>query len=54
MTVKAKISEADVTKVAPGLPTYFTLLGDSDTRYIGTLRAIEPGPVSTASTSTSL
>ncbi len=46
MTVKAKISEADVTRVRPGLPTYFTLLGDSDTRYYGKLRAIEPGPVS--------
>ena len=45
MTVKAKISEADVTRVKPGLPTYFTLLGDSDTRYYGKLRAIEPGPV---------
>ncbi|MFH1029183.1 MAG: macrolide transporter subunit MacA [Pseudomonadota bacterium] len=45
MTVKAKISEADVTRVKPGLQTYFTLLGDADTRYYGTLRAIEPGPV---------
>ena len=53
MTVKAKISEADVMKVTPGLPTYFTLLGDSDTRYYGKLRAVEPGPVSTGSTSTS-
>ena len=57
MTVKAKISEADVTRVKPGLQTYFTLLGDADTRYYGTLRAIEPGPVTsstgTGSTSTS-
>jgi macrolide-specific efflux system membrane fusion protein len=52
MTVKAKISEADVTRVKPGLPTYFTLLGDSDTRYYGKLRAIEPSPVSNG-TSTS-
>ncbi|MGB9081435.1 MAG: macrolide transporter subunit MacA [Desulfuromonadaceae bacterium] len=52
MTVKAKISEADVTRVKPGLQTYFTLLGDADTRYYGTLRAIEPGPVS-SSTGTS-
>jgi macrolide-specific efflux system membrane fusion protein len=52
MTVKAKISEADVTRVKPGLPTYFTLLGDSDTRYYGKLRAIEPGPVSTGTTTT--
>jgi macrolide-specific efflux system membrane fusion protein len=50
MTVKAKISEADVTKVTPGLPTYFTLLGDSDTRYHGKLRAIEPGPVGSTTT----
>ena len=50
MTVKAKISEADVTRVKPGLPTYFTLLGDSDTRYYGKLRAIEPGPVSNGTT----
>jgi len=50
MTVKAKISEADVTRVKPGLPAYFTLLGDSDTRYYGTLRAIEPGPVSSGAT----
>lgn len=51
MTVKAKISEADVTRVKPGLPTYFTLLGDSDTRYYSKLRAIEPGPVNGTSTS---
>jgi len=52
MTVKAKISEADVTRVKPGLPTYFTLLGDSDTRYYGKLRAIEPGPVSNNTSTT--
>jgi len=53
MTVKAKISEADVTRVKPGLPTYFTLLGDSDTRYYSKLRAIEPGPVNGTSTNSS-
>ena len=52
MTVKAKISEADVTRVKPGLTTYFTLLGDSDIRYYGKLRAIEPGPVSTSTNGT--
>jgi len=51
MTVKAKISEADVVRVKPGMNTYFTLLGDSDTRYYGTLRAIEPGPVSSGTSS---
>jgi membrane fusion protein, macrolide-specific efflux system len=50
MTVKTKISEADVTRVKPGLPTYFTLLGDNDTRYYGKLRTIEPGPVSNGTT----
>lgn len=53
MTVKAKISEADVTRVKPGLQVYFTLLGDSDTRYYGKLRAIEPGPVSSGTSSSS-
>jgi len=48
ITVRAKISEADVTRVKPGQRVYFTLLGDADTRYYGTLRAIEPGPVSTS------
>lgn len=53
MTVKAKISEADVTRVKPGLATNFTLLGDSDTRYYGKLRAIEPGPVSSGTNASS-
>ena len=53
ITVKAKISEADVIRVKPGLVTYFTLLGDTETRYYGKLRAIEPGPVSSSSTTTS-
>ncbi|QWV94644.1 macrolide transporter subunit MacA [Geomonas oryzisoli] len=53
MTVKAKISEADVVRVKPGLPTYFTLLGDADTRYCGRLRAIEPGPAASSSSGSS-
>ena len=53
ITVKAKISEADVIRVKPGLVTSFTLLGDTETRYYGKLRAIEPGPVSSSSTTTS-
>lgn len=44
MTVKAQVSEADVVRVAPGQPAYFTILGDSDTRYEGMLRAVEPAP----------
>ncbi len=48
MTVKAQISEADVPKVKVGMPVRFTLLGDPDTRYETTLRAIEPGPTTIA------
>ena len=42
VTIKAQISEADVVRVKPGLPVFFTILGDPDHRYRTTLRAIEP------------
>jgi len=51
ITVKAKISEADVARVKPGLATYFTLLGDADTSYPSKLRAIEPASTVTATSS---
>ncbi|RQO52876.1 macrolide transporter subunit MacA [Variovorax sp. KBW07] len=44
MTVKAQVSEADVVRVRPGQPVYFTILGDPDKRYHGTLRAVQPSP----------
>ena len=44
MTIKAQISEADVTRVKPGLPVYFTILGEPDQRYHAELRAVEPAP----------
>jgi len=44
MTIKAQISEADVTRVKAGLPVYFTILGEPDQRYHATLRAVEPAP----------
>ncbi|KRB12710.1 efflux RND transporter periplasmic adaptor subunit [Achromobacter sp. Root170] len=44
MTIKAQISEADVTRVKPGLPVYFTILGEPDERYRATLSAVEPAP----------
>ncbi|MGB5446000.1 MAG: efflux RND transporter periplasmic adaptor subunit [Psychromonas sp.] len=44
MTIKAQISEADVTKVKPGQAVYFTILGQPEMRFNATLRAIEPGP----------
>ncbi len=46
MTVKAQISEADVTSVKAGQEVYFATLGQSDKRYYTRLRAIEPGPTS--------
>lgn len=42
--IKAQISEADVVRVTPGLPVYFTILGEPQRRYEATLRAIEPVP----------
>jgi macrolide-specific efflux system membrane fusion protein len=42
--VKAQISEADVVRLKPGLPAYFTILGDPSHRYETTLKAIEPAP----------
>jgi membrane fusion protein, macrolide-specific efflux system len=53
ITVKAKISEADVIRVNPGLKVFFTLIGDAETRYYSKLRAIEPGAASTSTTSSS-
>jgi len=40
--VKAQISEADVVRVRPGLPVYFTILGEPARRYEAQLRTIEP------------
>ena len=48
MTIKAQISEADVPRVHPGLPVYFTLLGDPDTRFDAVLKRVEPGPTTLA------
>lgn len=52
MTVKAQISEADVTRVKPGMPVHFNLLGEPDRRYEVKLRAIEPGPTTIATDTT--
>ena len=46
MTVRAEISEADIVKVKPGQPLYFTILGDQDHRYEAQLEQIEPAPES--------
>ncbi|MCW0181835.1 efflux RND transporter periplasmic adaptor subunit [Zavarzinia sp.] len=54
MTVKAEISEADIIRVSPDLPVYFTILGDADHRYEAHLRMIEPAPTSINSDTTSV
>ncbi|WP_316231390.1 efflux RND transporter periplasmic adaptor subunit [Bradyrhizobium sp. SZCCHNR1051] len=51
MTVRVEISEADVVKVRPGQNVYFTVLGEPDHRYEGTLGSIEPAPESIKSDS---
>ncbi len=48
MLVEAQISEADVPRVKPGMPAWFTLLGDPDRRYATTLKSIDPGPTDLA------
>ncbi|OYX06276.1 MAG: hypothetical protein B7Z15_16500 [Rhizobiales bacterium 32-66-8] len=51
MRVRAEISEADIVKVKPGLPLYFTILGEPDHRHTGHLAFIEPAPESITSDS---
>ena len=49
--IEAEISEADVPRVAPGMPAYFTLLGEPDKRHEATLLSIAPAPASLATES---
>ncbi|MGO1163470.1 efflux RND transporter periplasmic adaptor subunit [Brucella pseudogrignonensis] len=44
MTVEAQVSEADISKLKPGMPVYFTLLGQPEKRFTGKLRQIKPTP----------
>jgi macrolide-specific efflux system membrane fusion protein len=44
MTVQSQVSEADVASLKPGMPVYFTTLGDAGKRWYGTLRQINPTP----------
>ena len=54
VTIKAQISEADVTKVAPGQKATFTILGDPNTRIPATLTSIEPAPDAITTSDTGL
>lgn len=47
MTVEAQVSEADITKLYPGMEVYFTTLGGGGRRWYGQLRQILPTPVVT-------
>lgn len=45
MTVQAQVSEADIGKLEPGMPVYFTTLGNQARRWEGTLTRLEPTPL---------
>ncbi|GAA3993355.1 hypothetical protein GCM10022279_15920 [Comamonas faecalis] len=47
MTVQTQVSEADVSRLRPGMQAYFTTLGSQGRRWYGTLRKIEPTPTVT-------
>jgi macrolide-specific efflux system membrane fusion protein len=44
MTVWAKVAEADVGRVTPGMSAYFTTLGMPGRRLAGTVRQVQPTP----------
>jgi membrane fusion protein, macrolide-specific efflux system len=44
MTVQSQVSEADVSSLKPGMPVYFTTLGNGGKRWYGKLRQINPTP----------
>lgn len=44
MTVRAQVAEADVMRITPGQPAYFTTLGAMDERWQGTVRQVLPSP----------
>lgn len=46
MTIKAQISEADITRVSQGQKAYFTIFSEPEKRYDATLRTVELAPES--------
>lgn len=44
MTVETQISEADIGRVKPGMPVYFTTLGGGNRRWYSKLEQILPSP----------
>lgn len=47
MTVQTEVSEADISRLKPGMEAYFTTLGGSGKRWQGKLEKIEPTPTVT-------
>jgi len=46
MTIKAQVSEADITRVKPGQKAWFTIFSEPEHRYEATLRTVELAPES--------
>ncbi|MDI6539969.1 efflux RND transporter periplasmic adaptor subunit [Pantoea ananatis] len=46
MTIKAHISEADITRISPGQKARFSIFSEPDKHYDATLRAVELAPES--------
>ena len=44
MTISTQVSEADVDRLAAGMPVYFNTLGNGEVRYDSTLRQVLPTP----------
>ena len=44
MTSRAQVAEADVMRITPGMPVYFTTLGDQAKRWYGRVRQVLPTP----------
>ncbi len=44
MTVRANVAEADVPRLKEGMDAYFTTLGNSERRWQGKVRQIQPAP----------
>lgn len=44
MTVRSQTAEADIMRIKPGLPVYFTTLGSEQRRWQGTVRQVLPTP----------
>jgi macrolide-specific efflux system membrane fusion protein len=50
MTGWARVSEADISRVKPGQPLYFSTLGNHQRRWHSAVRQILPAPTTTSST----